>query len=295
MQSREAREQQRLQQLADQCTFRPSVGTGSDGGRPRRSSSAGPRSRSSAAGRSGGIGGAAGAAAAAAAAGAVAASYASTVAAGASGGCRRSTGGFGFEARSKAFQDAKEQRLNRLREEKVRHELKEATFTPIIGFGSGGSLRKRDAAAAVAAAAAAVVPVLGLGAVPGATAEGASAQAVDRSAAEKRASSVSSGDLGMAQKKEAPSKANDGPVSFKVCAVHTVSIMQLQHVRDFHLSDLVGCLFDCLSFVNDFAVIVKRVSCVLFFSSCQLLAFSFYGCVGENKVFSPSVICWFIK
>lgn len=126
VQSREDRERRRAQIEAEQCTFRPSIGgsaassAGSDGGsvgsrRSRRSSSADPRTRSNAAhgGEDSG----------------------------------RQESQASFEARSRAFQEAREKRLNRLREEKSRQELSEATFHPTIGFGNslrssnGGSMR----------------------------------------------------------------------------------------------------------------------------------------------------------
>ncbi|CAM9401326.1 unnamed protein product, partial [Sphacelaria rigidula] len=134
VQSREAREQQRIEKESEQCTFHPAVGSVSGSkasGRARRSSSADSRSRVSAAER--------GSRSAASAAGA------GTV--GATKSSRMSLGE--FEARSKAFQDAKEQRLMKLREEKSRNELQEATFRPVIGFGAnlGAGGGKQDVTA----------------------------------------------------------------------------------------------------------------------------------------------------
>lgn len=116
-QSREARERRRIELEAEECTFRPSIGSGGDYDRGgvsmgtdtyhmRRSSSAEPRTRSNASRGSGGVG--------------------------SEGGMNARS----FEARTRAFQEAREERLHKLREEKQRQELEEATFQPTIGFGN---------------------------------------------------------------------------------------------------------------------------------------------------------------
>lgn len=97
------REQRRLELEAEQCTFQPSLG-GGEGGSGRRSSSAEPRNRRATTGGSG-VGPPAGSTA------------------------------DSFSARSTAFLEAREQRLNRLRQEKIKLELQEATFHPDIGSG----------------------------------------------------------------------------------------------------------------------------------------------------------------
>lgn len=114
VQSREDRERRRIEMEEEQCTFRPSIGFSSSAGsdaessgsagsgsrRPRRSASADARLRSRS---SQGVG---------------------------------ASEGASFQARTRAFQEAREKRLNKLREEKQRQELSEATFHPSIGFGN---------------------------------------------------------------------------------------------------------------------------------------------------------------
>lgn len=223
----------KLEQDAQQCTFRPSLGgaagvaavggpAGGSDRRARRSSSADPRPRASTA-------------LAAAAAAAAAAERAAAVA-GVTGG-RTSMGA--FEARSKAFQEAREQRLQKLRKEKMRRELQEATFHPIIGFGagvaqqqshlrtssagggSGGVKGERGLAPTVnpctvpptgeAAGASAVVG-------SGDMSEGTSTGVTDRATVVMEPAAGNNVDAGMAEKKEGTSKAKDESVSFKVRA-----------------------------------------------------------------------------
>lgn len=175
--SREARERRRLELEDEQCTFVPSLaGISGSSKIARRSSSADPRTRASAS--RGGGGGSGGLAAAA-----------GTPPVGMSGSPA-------FEARSKAFQDAREQRLTKLREEKMKRELQEATFQPVIGFGggSGGGGRRSSAGGhvgGVSAPADAGVDAMTSGIVPTA-------------------------DMDVAEKKEGRSMEQDESVSFKV-------------------------------------------------------------------------------
>lgn len=168
------REQRRLELEAEECTFQPSLGGGGHGGGGgggRRGFSAEPRNR------------------------------------------RATTGGLGvgppgpaassFSARSTAFLEAREHRLNKLRKEKIKLELQEATFHPAIGSGgmharsgsgSGGGGRRGGGG--------------GDGNVSVATAE------IEAAVADGGRGVVSPGtDIGAAQVKEVERK---GSVEFKV-------------------------------------------------------------------------------
>lgn len=129
-----------------------------------------------------------------------------------------------FEARSKAFQDAKEQRLMKLREEKSRNELQEATFRPVIGFGAnlGAGGGKQDVTATAVGkpappatasqAASGVGPVVEIGAMK----SGRMGEADDGAAVEKTAATLYDEMMSVAQKKVSASEAKGEAVSFKV-------------------------------------------------------------------------------
>lgn len=168
MKGRAARDRRKREREFEECTFHPSfnpgggTGGGSNGGgsgQDSRSSSAGPRLRSSIS-RGRGSGSIAGSAA--------------------------------FVARSAALQEAREKRLSKLRLEKTHLELQEATFQPIIG--AAGRARRISsvtggASAAVAVAAAAAAASIG-GAFSGESADMATAQmkTAPSTAAEKKES-----------------------------------------------------------------------------------------------------------